>query len=66
LPASVPLVATYRVVAAADAWFVTPKKENATITVQMNPTRILFRIDVLLIIHISISKLVSAFLCSTF
>ena len=61
LPASVPLVATYRVVAAADALVVTPKKENANIAVQMNPTRILFKMDVLLIILISISKYVSAF-----
>jgi len=57
----VPLVATYRVVVAADALFVTPKKENANIAVQMNPTRVLFSIDVLLIIHFSISKFVSAF-----
>jgi len=41
--------------------FVTPKKENANIAVQMNPTRVLFSIDVLLIIQFSISKFVSIF-----
>jgi hypothetical protein len=53
----VPLVATYRVVVAADALFVTPKKENANIAVQMKPTRVLFRIDVLPIIQFSIIKI---------
>jgi hypothetical protein len=47
----------------AEALVVTPKKENANITVQMNPTKNLLRSNVLPIIHISISKFVSAFLC---
>jgi hypothetical protein len=47
------VVATYRVVVAADALVVIPKKENVSIAVQINPTRILFRMDVFLVMYIS-------------
>jgi hypothetical protein len=50
LPVSVPLVATYLVVPAAEALLVAPKKESANIAILMNPTRVLFKIDVLLTI----------------